>query len=698
MPQNSIHFEESHNSTVDSLKLLHFFKRFFISYKKLIAGSIILAFCAIGTDLLLPHFLKLTIDKHLISSARKLIPSGDTEISFIKKHSHLLIPSNEQSCYFILPTEINNISRNEIKTLESTGVLIAEKFYFTESTPEKLLLTNKYNGLFIISDRFVFISYNNLPKLSQQDLSVIRAGDFKGIAKIALAFMIVLVCSFLFNFLQIYIVEYTSQQIMNDIRITIFNHIQIRSMSFFTKNPVGRLVTRATNDVQNLHEMFNALFANIFKDVILILGIFVILFILNWKLTLVCFSGIPLLIFTSTIFSSKSRKAFRIVRIKIAAINAMANENISGISVVKAFCRENINKLHFQKLNHENYIANMKQTIIFSAFSPVVDLTRFLAIALIIWYGGGETLRSSITLGTFVLFLYYMRMFFRPIQDLSAKYNIIHSAFASLERIYLLLNDKSTIPDSTRTKTASIIKSNIDFKNISFNYNKNEPVLKNVSFSVKPGETIAVVGPTGAGKTTIINLLTRLYDTQQGSISIDGIDIRKMEKSILRKHIAIVMQEVFLFAGTIKSNVTLGNKSFSDTDVKNALKTVNAIDFVEKLPKGINENVHEGGKTLSAGERQLLSFARAVLINPSILVLDEATSNIDPLTEGLIQNALEKLLRNTTSLVIAHRFSTIQKADRIIVLHKGRIHEQGTHEELLKKQDLYTKLYKLQYI
>jgi ABC-type multidrug transport system fused ATPase/permease subunit len=320
------------------------------------------------------------------------------------------------------------------------------------------------------------------------------------------------------------------------------------------------------------------------------------------------------------------------------------------------------------------------------------------AIALIIWYGGGQAVREAITIGTLVVFLYYMRIFFRPIQDLAEKYNIIQSAFASLERIYLLLNDKSTIDDPVQPVKLSKINGNIEFINVCFNYNDNEPVLRNVSFTVKKGETVAIVGPTGAGKSTIINLLERLYDVDKGRILIDGVDIRDMEKSFLRSQIGLVMQDVFLFAGDVKSNITLGNSSFTEEEIQKALRIANAESVVSKIPGGLNGDVKEAGKTLSTGERQLLAFARAILINPNILILDEATSNIDPLTEGLIQDALEKLMEHRTSLVIAHRFSTIQKADRIIVMRKGRIHEQGKHEELLKNNGLYSKLYHLQYL
>jgi len=700
MANDRIYLEETHSASVAVSKLLFFFKRFFTPYIRSITLTVILAFCVTGTDLLLPQLLRIVIDKHLIVNARKIAPdeAPGTGSGFVKTHRQSFIPCAEKNCYFILPDELTNFQEQELKLLEEARILMPEKYYFTKADPQNIELSQKYADLFYCAGDYLFIAYSSLHKLNKKELACLRADDYREIVKISGAFVIILVLGFLFNFSQVYLVEFTSQKIMHDIRTNIFTHLQSLSLSFFTRNPVGRLVTRATNDVHNLHEMFSALFANILKDLFIILGIMGVLFWVNWQLSLVCFALLPFLIGCTAIFSLKSRTAFREVRIKIAAINSFIQENISGISVVKSFSREKLNEINFQKLNHDNYRANMNQTTVFAVFTPVIDLTRLSAMALIIWYGGGKVIQDSISLGTLVVFLYYMRMFFRPIQDLAEKYNIIQSAFASLERIYLLLMDRNVIKDPALPQKPEGINGNIEFNNVSFYYNENEPVLNDVSFSVGNGEAVAIVGPTGAGKTTIIKLLERSYDVQKGSICIGGTDVCEMGKSFLRSQIGLVMQDVFLFAGTIRSNITLGNNSFSDKEVEEALKISNADSFVKRLPAGMNTEVTEGGKTLSAGERQLLSFARAILINPKILILDEATSNIDPLTEGLIQDALEKIMQQRTSLVIAHRFSTIRKADRIIVLHKGHIHEQGTHDELMQKQGLYYRLALLQYI
>lgn len=700
MPTDRIHFEEQHTSTVSSIKLILFFKKYFSSYKATLCTTIILACFAVGSDLILPQLLKVALDSHITVSAQKLSLNKSDPIfeSFSNGKKDRLIPTSNKNNFFIINEDLKVIPEDTLEILREKDYLSSEKYFYALRNPEIDTIAQNYKNLIFVTDKKVFITYKNLKNLNKDEVRIIREKDFKGVLKITFYFICILAASFLFTFLQIFIVEFACQKIMHEIRMDIFKHIQSRSHAFFTSNPVGRLVTRATNDVQNLHEMFNAIFANILKDILLIIGIMGVLLWVSWKLALVCFSLIPVLIIASTFFSIKSRRAFRQVRIKIAAMNSMIQENITGIAVVKAFCREKINISGFNKLNNENYLANMKQTIIFAVFNPVVDGTRLIVIALIIWYGGGEALQDKITIGTLVLFLYYMRMFFRPIQDLAEKYNIIQSALASLERIYLLLKNNEIINDSENPIKPGNNNGKIEFKDVSFRYNPDEPVLENISFTVEPGQTVAIVGLTGTGKSTVINLLERFYDIQKGQILIDGVDIREMKKSCLRGKIGLVLQDIFLFAGTIRSNITLDNDLFTDDEIYCALKTANADHLVKKLPMGLDEDVMEGGKTLSTGERQLLSFARAVLINPKILILDEATSNIDPITEDLIQKALENITQQRTSLVVAHRFSTIQKADRILVLHKGSIHESGTHDELIKEKGLYYKLSNLQHI
>ena len=688
------HIEESSAAKIAVARLLQFFMRYFLPYKKAVALTSLLALLVTGTDLLLPQLLKISLDRYITPAARLI--SLQPDVSAIVPSSELL-QSNSPGFAFILPERLRSLRDEELKRLEAGKILLPEKYYAASADTAASEVAAKYPAEFQRVGGYFMISYANLEKLAQADIVALRSRDLQGVARIAFAFIGILIIGFALNFMQIFLVERTSQFIMHDLRTDIFRHLHGRAMSFFTRNPVGRLVTRATSDVQNLHEMFSALFSSIFKDIFLIAGIMATLFFLSWKLSLVCFSLVPLLLGGAVIYSYSSHNAFREVRIKIAALNSMIQENLGGIAVVKAFCREALNAARFNRMNHENYLANMKQTIVFAIFTPLVDLARVSAFALIIWYGGRQALREAVSVGTLVIFLYYMRMFFTPIQDLAEKYNIVQSAVASLERLYLLFEEQEEIPDMPDAQNPTACAGSVEFSNVTFGYNEEETVLHNVSFNVSPGETVAIVGLTGSGKTTIINLLERFYDVGEGCIRVDGVDIRTMAQQTLRKHIGLVLQDVFLFAGTIRSNITLNREDYTDSQIREAIRVANADGLLAKLPRGLDEEVTEGGKTLSAGERQLLSFARAVLIDPKILVLDEATSNIDPVTEGLIQDALDKIMLGRTSIVIAHRFSTIKKASRIIVLHKGRIAEMGSHDELMNRGRLYKQLYELQY-
>jgi ABC-type multidrug transport system fused ATPase/permease subunit len=699
MRGNGMHHEESPAAKIAPARLLLFFMGYFLPYKKAVGLTTLLALLVIATELLLPQLMREALDRFIAPAARMITPQqgpgAPDRLPALDRR--LFLPAGRPDCFFILPEQLRHLGDAEIRLMESSGLLLPEKYYAAPANDGTDAVASKYPALFQHAGAYYLIPYKKLTDLEKPDIMALRSHDLHGISRICLAFIVVLLAGFVLNFTQILLVERTSQRIMHDLRCSIFSHLQGRAMSFFTKNPVGRLVTRATSDVQNLHEMFSALFSSIFKDIFLILGIMAALFILSWKLSLVCFALLPLLIAGAAAFSYTSHNAFREVRVKIAALNSMIQENLAGITVVKAFCREWHTAGRFNHVNHETYRANMRQTVVFAIFTPMVDFTRVCAFALIIWYGGGQTLREAISVGTLVIFLYYMRMFFTPIQDLAEKYNIVQSAVASLERLYLLFEEKEVIADSQEAQAPAQLAGAVEFRNVTFGYNERETVLHDISFSVKPGETVAIVGLTGAGKTTIINLLERFYDLQAGAILIDDRDIRTMPQHFLRNSIGLVLQDVFLFAGTIRSNITLGCPGFSDEQILKALAVANADRLVAKLPGGLDAMVTEGGRTLSAGERQLLSFARAVLIDPKILVLDEATSNIDPVTEGLIQDALEKIMHGRTCIVIAHRFSTIKKANRIIVLHKGKVAEAGSHDELMASSVLYKQLYELQY-
>jgi len=482
---------------------------------------------------------------------------------------------------------------------------------------------------------------------------------------------------------------------MFNMRLQIFSHLLFLPLSFLEKNPVGRLVTRATNDVAAINEMYTSVLVNVLKDVFLMGGILFVMFKMNVKLTLFVLALTPLIAYISFIFRSKARDAYREIRRKIAKLNAFSQESISGIKIIQLFSQEKENFEKFKEINRENYLAALRQLIIFAVFRPLIEIISSVAIAIIVWYGGLGVINTTLTFGSLVAFLSYIQMFFSPIRDFAEKYNILQGSIAASERIFKLLDQK----EEKRIMGKKILRprGKIEFQNVWFSYNDEEWVLKDISFTVNPGERVAIVGHTGAGKTSIINLLFRFYEVKKGRILLDGVDIREVSLPFLRSQMGLVLQDIFLFSGNIESNIRLTNKEISKERVQRAIEYTNAASFIKTLPGGYKAEVQERGVTFSQGQRQLLAFSRALAFNPQILVLDEATANIDSETEALIQDALEKLLRNRTSLVIAHRLSTIKNANKILVLHKGRIVERGTHEELLRKKGYYYHLYKLQF-
>ncbi|MBM3714078.1 MAG: ABC transporter ATP-binding protein, partial [Actinobacteria bacterium] len=506
-----------------------------------------------------------------------------------------------------------------------------------------------------------------------------------GFIYLIILFGAVLAGEFLFRYIQQYLTEYIGQKIMYDMRMDIFSHIQKMEMSFFDKNPVGRILTRVTTDVQALGEMLSSGIVTFFGDIFMIAGVMVVMINLNLKLSLVTFSVLILLATATFIFRKKVRISFKIIRAKISNMNSYIHEAITGINTVKLFNRENRSEEEFDSLNKSYLMEYLRTIFYYSVFFPVVIFISTLAVALIIWYGGGQIIQRVLTLGTLVAFIQYIEKFFHPISDLAEKFGIIQEAVAASERIFNLLEEKPKIISPPNPVKIEKISGNIRFENVWFAYDKNNYVLKNINFALDSGESVAIVGATGSGKTSIINILNRFYDIQKGKIFLDGIDIKRYELIDLRKHIGIVSQDVFLFSGTILDNIRLENSEIGFDKVIEAAKYVNAHKFIEKLPGGYYEEVKERGQILSVGQRQLIAFARALVFNPEILlILDEATSSIDSEIEALIQDALVKIMRNRTTIIIAHRLSTIKNVDSIIVLSQGRIVERGAHRELLK--------------
>ncbi len=525
----------------------------------------------------------------------------------------------------------------------------------------------------------------------------IAHSDYKGLLVIVLILFGTLLLQAVIQYFLTYYTQYIGQKTIYDLRVQIFSHTQKLALRFFDKTPIGRIVTRVTNDVESLNDLFSSGIVMVFSDVFIIFWILVFMFAMDVKLSLVTLSVLPILIYGTFLFRRKVRESYRDVRLHLARLNAYMQEHVTGMNVVQIFHKEKEELKKFASINNDYREANIHSIFYYAMFYPSVELLSSVAVGLIIWYGGGEIVRSNLTIGILFAFLQYTEMFFRPIRDLSEKYNIMQTAMASSERIFKLLDNKTIIKNPELPVKVEIVKGTIEFKNVWFAYNEEEYVLKDVSFKINPGETVAIVGHTGAGKTSLISILSRFYDINKGSILLDGIDIKTMDKKELRKYISIVLQDVFLFSGTIRSNISMNNDEIPMEKIIEASRIVGAERFIEQLQNKYDEVVKERGATLSVGQKQLISFARALAFDPKILILDEATSSVDTETEILIQKAIEKLLVGRTAIVIAHRLSTIQNADNIIVMHKGEVREMGNHQELLAKRGIYYKLYQLQY-
>ncbi len=525
----------------------------------------------------------------------------------------------------------------------------------------------------------------------------IAHNDLDQLSLIALAFLAVLVFQFVFTYAQTFLMNWTGQKIMYDMRQEIFTHVQTLDLAYFDRNPVGRVITRITSDVDVLNDLFTAGVVTVFGDIFSLVGIVVVMLALNWKLALVSFAVIPLLFLATFVFKRKVRGSYRRVRTAVASINAFLQENITGMSVVQIFVQEKRKLREFDERNRQHRDANLDSILYYAVFYPVVNVIGALATGLILWYGGLQVLDKALTLGSVVAFIQYSERFYKPISDLSEKFNILQSAMASSERIFNLLDTRPTIRASQQPRRPSAIVGEIEFQDVNFRYKEDAPVLKGVNLKIAAGEKVAIVGATGSGKSTMINLLCRFYDVREGRVLVDGIDVREYDLDVLRQSIAVVLQDVFLFSGTVGDNIRLWGRGIPEARVEEAARRVHAHPFIVRSANGYAERVTERGGSLSVGQRQLLAFARALAHQPRILVLDEATSSIDTETELLIQDALEKLMKGRTALIVAHRLSTIQNCDRIVVLHKGEIREMGTHQELLKQRGIYWKLHQLQY-
>lgn len=635
------------------LKLFRRLFPFVRPYKMIFYLSVLLMIVITGLDISIPYMTKIAIDRYIVP-----------------KHETV----------------------KESRELPKTDKLLIR---LDAAKPEVIEIASQHRTSFVQAGAFFEIQPDAFNRLTVAERFRLRSGDVSGLAVIASMMIIIVLMQFILNFAQKLVMEIAGQRIMHDLRMHLFKHIQSLPLSFFNANPVGRLVTRVTNDVQNLHELFTSVIIFLFKDFFLIAGIAIVLCLLSLKLALVSFAVLPFVIYASFYFAGHARDVFRDLRVKVSQINTRFSETIQGIKVIQLFRHEKRNDDRFKELNHDNYLAGMRQVHIFAVFLPVIDMLASTALAVIIFYGGSGVVSETLTLGTLVAFISYMRMFFRPIRDIADKFNIIQNSMASAERIFLVLDEEKADhygpADLPVQPLASPIHT-LEFQQVNFSYKPGVPVLQNISFSVRQKETLAVVGPTGAGKTSLINLFIRLYDADSGKILINGTDIRLLDKRGVRSRIALVNQDPFLFSGSIRENIFSGKSSEEGYPIEKILDIANCRSFVEKLPDGVDTLLSEGAGTLSSGERQLISIARAIAVNPDLIILDEATSYIDTESEVRIQEALDNLMASRTSIVIAHRLSTAMHADTILVMNKGTIVESGKHDALMANRGLYWKL------
>ena len=625
---------------------------------------------------------------------------GDAIDNFINGYYRPYVLANEDDREVITWNGLNLTRKtDEELTLlpESTECyqifLYHDSYYMAESiTPSECTrlrdADNEYLGNYV---------QNGAPLLGREELKELRTYDFVGILRAALLYLLMLLIGFILNYMDTWMLQKMGQKIVYQMREEVFTHIHSLSLTFFNSTPVGKLVTRVSNDTEAINELFSSILVKLFKNTVKIVGYAVVMISIDVRMAGLSFLLLPVVTFLTFLFQILSRKAYQITRTKITDLNTFLSEHISGMRLIQIFAREEAKYKQFKEKSQELFEANWREVMIFAIFRPAIYLTSILAMVIVIGGGSYWVLQGTLSLGTLFIFISYISSFFEPIQDLAEQFGTLQSSLASAEKIFSVLDVKPEIT-SPASPVPVQIKGRIEFRHVWFAYEKDDYVLKDVSFVIEPGQKIAFVGATGAGKSSILNLIGRYFDIQKGEILIDGVNIRDIDTDVLRRAIGQVQQDVFIFTGDIKNNISLNNEEISLEQIQTAAQTVGADSFIQKLPGGYDEPVTERGSTLSAGQRQLLSFARTLAYDPTILVLDEATANIDTETESLITKALERLMEGRTTIMVAHRLSTIQHADKIIVMHHGEIREQGSHQELLHKNGLYRKLYDLQLV
>ncbi len=654
MPGFSEYYEEEPLGKTYNISILKRLFPYVKKYGRFLSISVVLVMMLTAIDLSLPYITKLAID------------------------------------WYIVPAESKTTDQKRFLTVDIND-------------PEKRKIVKNNPGLFISAEDSAKIDYENLSRLEKNQLQKLRKNHIDGLLRLSAIFLVLIACSLILNYVQVMIMEYTGQMIMHDLRMSLFSHIMGLSLSFFNIHSTGRLVTRVTNDVQNMYELFTSVIVFLFKDLFLLIGIAVVLIRIDWRLAIASFAVLQFVLYSAVFFSTRAREAFRTIRILIARINSRFSETIGGMEVIQTFVQEKRNLEEFSQLNHENYQAGMRMIRVFSVFMPIIELLGTSAIAVVIYYGGIGVFSDRITLGTLVAFISYLKMFIRPIRDIAEKYNIMQNALASAERIFQIMDSEEKIdaevleskkkPNTYTTKIDTV--SEIRLEDVSLSYLKNQPVLKKINLTVSAGETIALVGPTGSGKTSLVNLLPRFYETTSGRILINGTDIRDLHLFDLRKKIALVAQDPYIFSGKLEDNIFQNRDNWTEKEKNDILKAARCYDLVQNLPEKLDTTLTEGAASLSSGERQLISIARAFSRNAQIIILDEATSYIDSETEQKVQQALYNLMKKSTTFVVAHRLSTARNADTILVLHEGEIIERGSHEKLMAKKGFYYRLNQL---
>jgi len=670
----------------------------FISPYKLPAMVAVAALLvAIVAELATPVIMQRAIDNTIIAKSYRLADAPRSRE--VLQARRLLEAADEIGEYLYLSeTENEKLSADIKDELVQENLYQRESWYITpmRDDPELPGLLAAHPDLFEIIDGYILIEHDGMDSLTAGEKQLLRSEDVSTLGRLTILYFGLLTGSLIFMFVQVYLMAFTGQEVMRDIRGKLFGHTIRQSLSYLGKTPVGTLVTRITNDVETINEFFTSVATSILRDFSLMAGVIITMFLLDLRLAVVTIITLPPVLILTFFFRTRARDAYRRVRMWVSRVNAFLSEHISGMEVVQIFGREKISRDDFSQRNQELLKANLSEMMVFAVFRPMINLLTSVSIGTILYFGGKMVLETTVSLGIMIAFVNLINKFYQPVMDFAEKFTIMQSAMAGGERIFNLLDREEKIPDTGKKSLPAAVAGRIEFDRVHFSYNPDEPVLRDLSFTIQPGETVAIVGYTGAGKTTIANLLARMWDIQSGQIRIDGVELRDIPLAELRRTVQPVQQDVFMFAETITENIRLG-ADIPEKIIRKAAETVQAAHFIEQLPRGYDTYLSERGANLSTGQRQLLSFTRVIAHDPRILILDEATGSIDTETERLIQAAIERLMEGRTAIVIAHRLSTIQHADRILVLNEGRLVEEGNHDQLLARDGLYATLYRLQY-